>query len=366
MLLSAECFLHLQGLLKTQKFIFYSSVDSNDLRSKFDKYVDEYSTLLESIEAEFKNSRIAYIVTDKFEENKYIDNDMKSESSNVSEEIGLSEPSLEPTKEDYIKSEYDIGDEAINDIKLEDNATILEYKMDCSVQNTESVMSPKSEPLGIENIEIHNDKTFRIRRNNKSELQNKLNDKYIDQTLSMPRKTGFKCPSEKCSYILTTKACLGGHIRRHHTLKDDLLFKCVDCTSEFGSNKDLVAHRKEEHGFKTSFQCDLCGFCSNLARGLRRHLEQHTSERNFSCGFCGATFKTQGVAKSHELIHTRNRDFQCEICSKTFKFPFKLKRHKLTHSDTFEYECTDCEKKFHQKINLKIHLRKHHIKKETL
>lgn len=107
----------------------------------------------------------------------------------------------------------------------------------------------------------------------------------------------------------------------------------------------------------SSYECDTCGFATNLIYKLRRHMQQHSLPVS-ECGICH--LKLKNVTKHMKEVHRLDRPFTCDICDSSFKTIHNLKIHKKIH-ETPE-ECPICHKFV---AHLQRHMHRHSEAKRT-
>ena len=167
-------------------------------------------------------------------------------------------------------------------------------------------------------------------------------------------------------------------------------FKCLECNSEYTSEKNLERHFNQKHSLDPKFMCPSCGKKLGGKRELERHVETHDTKNFFkhSCPICGKRSKTSGSSESHiKYNHTKDKNFVCIFCPKKFPFAsikevhersahsqqdpisyvscekcggkFKslrnLKSHNMIHTGEKPHKCTFCEKTFQQSHQKKAH-----------
>ncbi|VEN54750.1 unnamed protein product [Callosobruchus maculatus] len=166
-------------------------------------------------------------------------------------------------------------------------------------------------------------------------------------------------------------------------------FKCVYCSSTFGTRKSLEAHMKT-HPIKVEngqtkrlamvkpFVCEVCGTILPSLKSLRLHKKMHgpvkdrpieapvsctnngdkTEKKNvrsmFVCDVCNNTYD-----KEYEIVHMRSHsneeNFDCSICNKKFHSFEYLKMHAKVHKPSKKFMCSHCKKLFNTEDALSNH-----------
>lgn len=136
--------------------------------------------------------------------------------------------------------------------------------------------------------------------------------------------------------------------------------KCIKCSEEFPTSKDVQRHLKDVHNLKLDrrYDCDICGRFYNNASGLDIHRATHSNETPYLCDICGKSFKHRANLRCHKRSHGNENETHrhaCDICPKSFPSKFHLSEHKNVHMNITPYSCTVCDKKFHRRIQLRQH-----------
>uniref|UniRef100_A0A336KRY9 CSON014938 protein n=1 Tax=Culicoides sonorensis TaxID=179676 RepID=A0A336KRY9_CULSO len=186
---------------------------------------------------------------------------------------------------------------------------------------------------------------------------------------------------------------------------------CKFCDKVYSRRFRLKEHALVVHFGHQPYQCDICGFTSNLKNGLRNHIEgrhlkrrfgktreretivcnicnfvciskdshynhmkshENSEERPFKCMKCDLHFKKQRTLDKHNRsVHiTEDLPFTCNLCiSARFVteeiLKLHLKRHECSEEKSAKqpFACTACELRFCNKVLLDNHV-KHHEKNE--
>lgn len=129
--------------------------------------------------------------------------------------------------------------------------------------------------------------------------------------------------------------------------------KCSECCISLQSVKELIEHRRKNHGAK-KFQCMDCGNGFTTSRGLRLHSRLHTGEKPEICGVCGKRFADPRTLKCHEKIHTGDFKYSCPLCEKKFPARLPLTNHLRIHTGDKPFKCEICGKCYIQANSLRV------------
>eukprot|EP00123_Amoebidium_parasiticum_P004306 comp15583_c0_seq1/m.12686 comp15583_c0_seq1/g.12686 ORF comp15583_c0_seq1/g.12686 comp15583_c0_seq1/m.12686 type:complete len:255 (-) comp15583_c0_seq1:222-986(-) len=109
-----------------------------------------------------------------------------------------------------------------------------------------------------------------------------------------------------------------------------------------------------------------CGYCSDYASNVKRHILLHTGERPHRCPHpgCNATFTQKGSLKAHETKHTGNKPHKCTVenCRAAFAASKDLKIHMRTHTGERPCVCKyeGCGEAYSDPSALRKHMQRRH------
>nr|KAJ3417245.1 hypothetical protein HK105_001063 [Polyrhizophydium stewartii] len=115
-----------------------------------------------------------------------------------------------------------------------------------------------------------------------------------------------------------------------------------DCSLEFDSKQELVAHVNDHIGSgRASYICEWRG-CSRLLRPftkrhkVQNHVRTHTKERPFVCTIedCGKSFSRLDGLNTHIRTHSNIKPFVCSVpgCGKAYFHARSLRKHERSHT----------------------------------
>ena len=169
-----------------------------------------------------------------------------------------------------------------------------------------------------------------------------------------------------CQKHFSTSNTLRAHKMIHEELKR---YACdvESCDKTFKINKNLVRHKRVEHGIVPGgnlsqiAECEVCGKRCGDRNQLEKHKIKHTTEKNFVCSVCGKRLKRQHSLELHMRQHTGSRSYGCDECDQAYFTASALRNHKVCkHTELTEsWLCTFCGKAFTKKANLEQHVTLH-------
>ncbi|KAL7045746.1 hypothetical protein ACKWTF_002323 [Chironomus riparius] len=152
------------------------------------------------------------------------------------------------------------------------------------------------------------------------------------------------------------------HYQRKH-LSSKVNF-CIYCGLHFicGAKlkEHLISKHKRENDEGEKFQCDFCGWKTELRHRMKNHMVKHVTESTFMCDQCTLIFASAAYLSTHiKQVHSR-LEINCSKCGKLFKSERRLRVHdKAVHQNNKQFKCHICQKAFHAQYRLNSHLRIH-------
>ncbi|KAL0964029.1 hypothetical protein UPYG_G00317330 [Umbra pygmaea] len=225
----------------------------------------------------------------------------------------------------------------------------------------------------------------------------------------------YPCPT--CGQTFRQSQALKGHMKTHHTLRDNQPMVCFQegCSFKTIDRRELQKHTEDTHGVKAvecrhhacniifgnlqdmevhhrthlAFHCSQCDFsCSNKSLFQQHKRQGHAGDEELKCSFCPfATFNPvefqqhvshfhanekihqcpqcsfvtahKRVLGRHMLMHSGEKPHKCNLCEFRCRDETYLKKHMLTHSDDKNHMCSECGYVTKWKHYLNVHMRKH-------
>lgn len=139
---------------------------------------------------------------------------------------------------------------------------------------------------------------------------------------------------------------------------------CIYCGLHFIGGAKLKEHliikHKRNNDEGGDFECDKCGFTTDLRMKMKAHMIKHRKHLNFMCDQCTVSFVTSSYLSTHiKQVHSKVI-FSCEKCGKGFKSGRRLRIHdRSVHQENKNFLCHICNKAFHAQYRLNSHLRIH-------
>ncbi|XP_045489710.1 zinc finger Y-chromosomal protein 1-like [Pieris rapae] len=137
-----------------------------------------------------------------------------------------------------------------------------------------------------------------------------------DYSLHMSKHTHMIHMCEMCNYHTSSWLLMHRHKEKHtreskntKRRNREKKYKCPLCSYRAKHNMSLVYHMGT-HGAKNDFECDKCGYFSNLKENVANHMKNCKSE--FSCGYCSYRTGSKSCYSKHlKRFHDEaiDRDF---------------------------------------------------------
>lgn len=168
----------------------------------------------------------------------------------------------------------------------------------------------------------------------------------------------FPCPKCDRSYVNFVT------LQSHYALHKKGYYVCGHCPKTFNSLIKVRSHERSVHllAHKRN-KCPHCGkMFDNYGKKLDHMVVEHGAERrSFKCNACESTFSRHRSLSMHvRRHHLLERKYECEHCHKTFFKKYCLTRHMRTHTGQKEYQCDICLKFYGRKSSLRTHLKSHY------
>lgn len=211
-------------------------------------------------------------------------------------------------------------------------------------------------------------------------------DNHVDNVHAFAKT--FSCDFPNCFYKSKFRCVIDDHRKRHEKIKE---FKCSweNCTSEFATKRDMIAHVNFYHRGIKNYICNWknCNASFKDSNRLRHHYFTHTGERPYHCPYpgCGASFKQMPHLHKHRKTHNwevasaSNQESEevvkskslkglsvCPIddCNADFTTESDLNKHIVdSHEDVeqlFKCELEDCSTYFQTNEQCQQHMKEDH------
>ncbi|CAO2578440.1 GDNF-inducible zinc finger protein 1 [Lemmus lemmus] len=218
-------------------------------------------------------------------------------------------------------------------------------------------------------------------------LQKVEGEKEEEEGKDGEKRSNFQC--KVCEKAFLYEKSFLKHIRHHHGVATEVVYRCDTCGQTFANRCNLKSHQRHVHSSERHFpcelcakkfkrkkdvkrhvlqvhegggerhRCDLCGKGLSSKTSLRMHERTHTGDRPYGCTKCEAKFSQPSALKTHMRIHTGERPFICDECGARFTQNHMLIYHKRCHTGERPFMCETCGKSFASKEYLKHHNRIH-------
>ncbi|CAO2578431.1 GDNF-inducible zinc finger protein 1 [Lemmus lemmus] len=218
-------------------------------------------------------------------------------------------------------------------------------------------------------------------------LQKVEGEKEEEEGKDGEKRSNFQC--KVCEKAFLYEKSFLKHIRHHHGVATEVVYRCDTCGQTFANRCNLKSHQRHVHSSERHFpcelcakkfkrkkdvkrhvlqvhegggerhRCDLCGKGLSSKTSLRMHERTHTGDRPYGCTKCEAKFSQPSALKTHMRIHTGERPFMCETCGKSFASKEYLKHHNRIHTGSKPFKCEVCLRTFAQRNSLYQHAKIH-------
>ncbi|XP_033231848.1 zinc finger protein 208-like [Belonocnema kinseyi] len=255
--------------------------------------------------------------------------------------------------------------------KEEDFNCVVEYGIDDTLEIKEEIIddpetairkcTEKYEPRL--RVYIRND-IFPI-----NELPIRKEKKIQESQLELDRK--YKC--DKCARVYKKKYSLVAHKKFECDVVPQ--FGCKLCDKRFkrkfhmNAHVNRVHHNANSNKSKLRHKCNMCPRSYTLLRNLsqHKHVEHAAVVKKFNCDCCGFKTNLKSSLSRHIIashLMTSKTRHHCNECSKSYVWLSALNQHKrLVHSEFKpNFFCHYCEHKTNQKSSLLRHIALRHLK----
>ncbi|CAO2578433.1 GDNF-inducible zinc finger protein 1 [Lemmus lemmus] len=190
-------------------------------------------------------------------------------------------------------------------------------------------------------------------------LQKVEGEKEEEEGKDGEKRSNFQC--KVCEKAFLYEKSFLKHIRHHHGVATEVVYRCDTCGQTFANRCNLKSHQRHVHSSERHFPCELCAKKFKRKKDVKRHvLQVHEGggERH-RCDLCGKGLSSKTSLRMHERTHTGDRPYGCTKCEAKFSQPSALKTHMRIHTGERPYCCDQCGKQFTQVNALQRHHRIH-------
>ena len=136
-------------------------------------------------------------------------------------------------------------------------------------------------------------------------------------------------------------------------------FVCNECNAKFGTNSDLLIHRRSKHeGLR--YECNQCDSTFTRNTNLTTHKQSKHEGVRYKCHYCDyrATYKQH--LTTHKQSKHEGVKYECILCDYKATQLSNLTTHKQTKHEGLRYKCDHCDYKATQQGNLTTHKQSKH------
>ena len=170
-----------------------------------------------------------------------------------------------------------------------------------------------------------------------------------------------KC--DQCDKLFPTELDFDDHMKKCHTLKCDIEFRCNKCDTMWSASQSLHYHIYHTHNVG-DVVCDICGQIIKSSHYLKKHKQSvHMLIKEWPCDQCGKLYSSKESLNRHiEAIHMKLKKYSCEMCDfkSTSMQRVRIHTKKFHSKDPMPFKCDKCEFETDGDKKLRRHRTKFH------
>lgn len=138
--------------------------------------------------------------------------------------------------------------------------------------------------------------------------------------------------------------------------KDCSTLVCDICDKEFHTGEWFKEHNARQN---LEYRCCECSRVFLTKESLYLHRASHNGDKNFKCSKCSKSFRWRIHLEKHEKKHIIKTKYACPTCQRVFSLKCDMLKHRRVHKIK-NFKCTKCDLRFSETRYLKLHMTRKH------